>query len=97
MKRRHFVFVATLAAIAHAALAGAQGINLLGEGTDPGGDWRIACSWTARDKGYRNLDVGECTVTKSVHLPAAMDHWVEIARSWTFCAAWMQQADVPGW
>lgn len=75
-----------------------QGINLLGqEAGDATGEWYIACSWTARDKQYKDLKVGECVVTQSVHMPDAMDHWVEYSRSWGYCVAWMQKAGVPGW
>lgn len=77
--------------------AAAQGIDLLGQSPDDDRKWRIACAYTARDKGYAGLEVGECAVTQAHHLPVKTDHWVEIGKTWAFCAQWMRNAGVPGW
>lgn len=86
--------------VASAAIA-QPGLNLLGQTAEPAGsaakEWGIACSWTAREKHYRNLNVGECSVTKSAHLPSQTDHWVELGKSWNYCAGWMRNAGVQGW
>jgi len=78
--------------------ANAQGLDLLGVDAGPQErSWGIACAWTAREKRYQGLNVGECMVTKAFHLPDQADHWVEQGKTWDFCANWMSNAGVAGW
>ena len=88
---------AAICLVLAATMAAGQGIDLLGQSPDDDRNWRIACSQAARDKGYVGLAVGDCAVTQAAHLPDTADHWVEIGRTWAFCAQWMRNADVPGW
>lgn len=88
---------AAIGLVLAATMAASQGIDLLGQSPDDDRNWRVACSYTARDKGYSGLAIGDCVVTQATHLPDATDHWVEIGRTWAFCVQWMRNAGVPGW
>ena len=94
-----WLFCASVSLLLATGPASGQGLNLLGvDADDPvNPSWRIACAWTARDKNYRGLEVGECVVTEATHLPDQTDHWVEFDKTWAFCVTWMNAAGVPGW